>query len=172
MPNWVNAYYSITKDIKVNYSINCCEIRFYLSTNQKQIKMKKFNQVITVEVSVDSIADLLLSSFKEDFKYKEATVEAIIGSALNSKKIGYIFNSLNGYSNDINYIVGETVNCSKQVSVRKEVGVERSYQAIGECKIISIDLYAENKLEVEYNSYTQNGELVKDSLFVNHETCK
>ena len=77
--------------------------------------MKRFNKTITVEIQVDSIAQQLLSTINPEFKHREELVESIIGTALNSNSMLYIYNSLNGFTNDINFAVGDTVFCEKKI---------------------------------------------------------
>ena len=75
--------------------------------------MKQFNQVITVEVSVDSIAQQLLKTFSSEFKHADALAETIVSTSLDKGTISFLYNSLNGYSNDINFKVGDMITCSE-----------------------------------------------------------
>ena len=76
--------------------------------------MKKFNKTITVQVSVDSIAEKLFAEVNEKFAHRDMLVEAIIGSS-NERQLGFIYNSLNGYSNEVNYTVGQQVICTDTI---------------------------------------------------------
>ena len=74
--------------------------------------MKKFNQVITIEVGIDSIAQQLLSQINPEFKHREILAEAIIGVHVenyDAQKLTYLYNSLNGFTSDINFKVGDFV---------------------------------------------------------------
>ena len=73
--------------------------------------MKRFNQEVNISISVDSIAQKMLESMDQYFRYKENVVEAVISSMLHSGDIHYIFNALNGYTNDIDFKVGDYVYC-------------------------------------------------------------
>lgn len=73
--------------------------------------MKRFNQEINISISVDSIAQKMLENMDQSFKHKENVVEAVIGSMLDSGNIHYVFNALNGYTNDIDFKVGDYVYC-------------------------------------------------------------
>jgi hypothetical protein len=78
--------------------------------------MKKFNKVIQVEVSVDTIAEKLLETMAPDFKHREQVVEAIIGAMVEHEelhKIAPLYNALNGFSNDINFKAGDKVKLNK-----------------------------------------------------------
>ena len=74
--------------------------------------MKQFNKVISIEVSVDSIAKRLLDTLPEDYKHRELVTEAIIGpmaSNNNMHAIGVLFNALGGFTNELNFQVGNVV---------------------------------------------------------------
>jgi len=136
--------------------------------------MKQFNKTISVEVSVDSIANNLLSNMKEDFKHKELVVEAIIGSALEKGGLGYIYNSLNGFNNEINFQVGDAVISTDRtyLGTKDETGkVERNHQEIGPCSVKEINIYADRKLLVEYSTYNRSGEFVVEQEWVYHKNC-
>lgn len=131
--------------------------------------MKKFNQVITVEVSVDSIAQLLLQSMSADFKHKELVAETIIGSSLNAGNISYVYNALNGYTNEIDFKVGEEVECSED-KWDYENGEEKRI-SIGKCLIKSIDLYQRDKLTVEFTKTRKDGTKYVTQTTVSHLKC-
>jgi hypothetical protein len=124
--------------------------------------MKKFNQVIKIEVSVDAIADQLLSNISVDFKHRDSLVEVIIGNALqNNIAMTQMYNALNGHSNDIDFKIGEAVTCTET----EWSGDKR--QVIGCCTIININLHSAEKLEVSFiNSVGK-----KTSKWVKHTSC-
>lgn len=138
--------------------------------------MKQFNQNIQVQVSVDSIANKLLSTMKEEFEHRDMLVEAIIGSALNSGTLLYIYNALNGFGNEINFQVGQIVECTKNIYRNAPVpGVDNpwksQYVPIGTCEIVEIDLYRSDKLRVHYCYELENGNTKEDSMWVEQTTC-
>jgi hypothetical protein len=108
--------------------------------------MKSFNQVITVKVSVDTIAKNLLNQINSDFKHRELIVESIIGGMLNEDVLGYLHNSLNGYTEEINFKVGDKVKTDRG-GIMHYVGNDRKEFNQGTVK--DIDHYKRNKLLIE-----------------------
>ena len=142
--------------------------------------MKTFNKVIKVEVGVDSIASKLLATMNSDEKHAELVVESIIGSMLASRtsdlQISSLFNALNGYNNDINFEVNDEVLCTSKdyiygISSEAESGYSREYIKIGSCKVVEIDLYATDKLTIEYSAFDSKGQKRAFTKVVNHATC-
>jgi hypothetical protein len=138
--------------------------------------MKKFNQTIKVEVEVDMIAEKLLSEFKEDFKHREILTESIIGTALDKGTISYIYNSLNGFSGEINFKVGDVVICSETYHkaydmVNGEIVEVRKWVPINICKVVEINLYSSEKLCVEFEFLTSEGKMLTTKKWVDHRKC-
>lgn len=142
--------------------------------------MKKFNQVIKVEVSVDEIAKKLLDTFQGEYAHRELLAETIIGTALHNGTLGYVYNSLNGFSADIDFKVGQIVDCKETVwQYRVKPGTvdadtpeyDRRAYPIGESKIIDIDVYRDKKLKIEYQVMSGKGEWSTDTGWVNHTEC-
>lgn len=135
--------------------------------------MKKFNKTIMVAISVDQIAIELEKVIKPDFKHKESLVEAIIGTLLHHEEsLGFVMNALHGWSNELEFMVGEEISCSEKC--RNEfVEVTRKYKRveIGACKIVEIDPYRpDDKLKVSFIE-DQEGEQVKVEQWVDHLLC-
>jgi len=124
--------------------------------------MKKFNQSIKVEVEVDAIAEQLLSTINPEFKHREQVVESIIGNAIREKSMTtQIYNSLNGFSNEINFKVGDIVKCSRGLYDQDKKG--------NICRVIDVNIYNHyDKLRVEY--YNSKGEL--NEQWVSHSYCE
>lgn len=139
--------------------------------------MKKFNQVISVEVSVDSIAEQLLSQMNPEFKHKELVVESIIGPLLYKDNLSYLYNALNGYTNDIDFKVGEEVMCQDKIytftrdAATGELSEQSKYITMGIAKIVSIEPYRRKNLELEYNVLTKSGEIRKQTDYYSHLNC-
>jgi hypothetical protein len=143
--------------------------------------MKKFNQTISVEVSVDSIAEKLWSTFDPNFAHAELLTESIIGSNLESGKLGYVYNALNGFNNDIDFQVGQTVDCKESIySWVPEVDsststlkgtYRREYMPLGKATIVEINLYKSDKLLVEYNTLNSKGDYITETKWVDHRAC-
>lgn len=142
--------------------------------------MKKFNQVITVEVSVDSIAQQLLSTMKEDFKHSELLTEAIIASSLDKGNISYVYNSLNGFTNEIDFKIGDEIRVKdEEYTYYTEKGeiVDSSVRGggfvVGVVK--DINIYKSDKLFVEMYLVDRNGSrnynIRIKTDWVNHGNC-
>ena len=140
------------------------------------MKLPKFNKEITVTVDVDQIFNRLVDTFPADYKHKELVSHAIVGTAINNGGIGYVYNALNGYSPELDFAIGDMVICSSKR--RREVirtEGEKSQRIIGEigaCKVIGIDLYRDDKLQVEFEQDNYNGTAKeKDTEWVSHKDC-
>jgi hypothetical protein len=135
--------------------------------------MKSFNKVIQVEVSVDTIAHNLLETMHDSFPHREMVVEAIIGSASNHQ-LGLLYNSLNGYTNDINFKVGDMIvpKDIKAYGYWDGVVQSESYRSILEAKIIEIDIYAQDKIKIEYAIPNSKGEFKPATKWISHIGCE
>lgn len=125
--------------------------------------MRKFNQVITIEVSVDAIAEQLLSAMKDDYKHKELVTESIIGSSFSAGKLGFVYNALNGYTNEIDFKVGDVIYCKDDYYTYNEIvnGVPERLGGgkridIGIAEVIDVNEYADKKLQIRYIVLTHN----------------
>ena len=137
--------------------------------------MKKFNKVITIEVAVDSIAEQLLSTLSPDFKHRELVVEAIIGTGVDKNTLSYVYNAMNGFSPEIDFKVGDIVMSEHTEYMYKtedsRVKGNSQSEAIGQCKVINIDLYTKDKLQVEYVYYNRAGTTEPKTAWVKHTNC-
>lgn len=138
-------------------------------------KLKKFNQQIQVTVEVDSIAEKLMETFPGDYKHREELTETIVGSMLTSGHIGYLYNSLNGFNNDIDFQIGDKVMCEakKWTNVPNATGDKfvEEQQPMGEAEVININLFSDNKLCVKYTKVNSRGETISDTNWVSHKKC-
>jgi hypothetical protein len=133
--------------------------------------MKRFNKVITIEVSVDSIAEQFLAAIDPEFKHRELLAEAAIATALEKGTLGYFYNALNGYSAEVNFKAGDKIICTEAKYFRKEPGGEDSRQQLGNCTVLEVNEYADNKLKVQYTSYTSGGSARQSEEWVKHTNC-
>jgi len=130
--------------------------------------MKNFSQVITVEVSVNSIANLLLDSMSPEFKHRENVVESIVGRMMNDNSLSYLYNSLNGYSTSIDFQIGDEVKCSDRFRVYgywTPESIEQSntvYGSVESARVIEINEYSDKKIRIEYLVPNKKG---------GHDTC-
>jgi len=161
-------------------------------------QLPKFDGVIQIEVSVDAIYQKLLGEFPEEYKHREMVSHAIIGSAQEKDTLHYIYNALNGFTQDINFQVGDIVECTekyryerydaKQETEVGEIIIDAPNKtavdyvpnwktrriAIGKCKVLKINLYAKDKLKVEfmgYDSYSPKDAASKKTSWVDHKNC-
>ena len=128
--------------------------------------MKVFNKTIKVEVSVDAIANQLLQQIVDNNPHREMIVETIIQTAINNDTLNYLYNSLNGYTNEINFNIGDFVECTEHVY--QYIESEQKYISIGNCTIVEIDIYRNNKVRVEYDKYKKDGNIGRESSWVSH----
>lgn len=109
--------------------------------------------------------------FKDDEKHSDMVTETIIECMMNSDKITYLYNSLNGFSNEVNFKVGELINSKDTTRFRKEGQESAEYQEIGDCEIIEIDQYRREKLSVKFDTYDSDGKLSSRTTWVDHIKC-
>jgi hypothetical protein len=164
-----------------------------------QPRLPEFNEVIKIEVEVDAIYHKLMSEFPEDYKHKEIVAHAIIGSANDRGGLGFIYNALNGYSNDIDFQEGDIVICTeddrierydankedengepiKVVSVEEDNNEPRwKYRSvpIGLCRVNKVNMYGVKKLTVEAMGYSakydaSHNKYALQHYLVDHKTC-
>jgi len=136
--------------------------------------MKTFNKSIKIEVRVDMIAKKLLNSMKEDNPHRELVTEAIIGSALNTDTVHFLYNALNGYTGEVNFEEGQLVSTEVQVY---DYGMEpiegearkQQYRPIGDAKIVEIDEYRrDEKVKIEFVSVNYQNRKSLTTQWVNH----
>lgn len=118
----------------------------------KKRTLKKFNKTIRVEVSLDSIAQKLFDSLKDDVN-KHLITEQIIGVLDNVDRIDSLYNALNGVIPTIDFSVGDPVLCEEKYHNGKE------RVTIGEATVVEIDEFARNSnVKVQYSAIKLNSE--------------
>ena len=136
--------------------------------------MKKFNQVISIEVPVQSIADLLLNNLHPDFQHKEIVAEAIVGRMMSDNSLGYLYNSLNGYPCNIDFQVGDEVSSEMGLRIYgywTPESIEKNdtvYGNVVNARVIEIDPYRDSKLKIEFYVPNKKGEYDTRKEWVNH----
>ena len=140
--------------------------------------MKNFNKVITVEVSVDSIANQLLQTLSPEFKHREMVTEGIIGRMLSSDMHGLsiLYNSLNGFTQEIDFQVGEVVkvenlNFYGYWFANTDGNLKESREKVSEGVVKSIDIYSDKKIELEFNVPDSKGQMKTNTQWVSHTNC-
>lgn len=141
--------------------------------------MKQFNEIISVQVSVDMIAHQLREVIDKDFKHRDLLTEAIIATTKNDNTLGNIMGALAGYRLNLNFAVGDTVICSIPSRV---VATQRNLQGriedstkekIGQCVVTDIDEFrSKEKVRVKFKQdswYHDKTEEVE--IWVDHTAC-
>lgn len=137
--------------------------------------MKSFNQVITVQVSVDSIANQLLEAMNPEFKHRELVTEAVIGRMMNDNSLSYLYNSLNGYNNSIDFQIGDevsSVNGFRAYGYWTPESIEKNdtvYGSVKNGKVVEINEYADKKIKIEYQIPTKTGDFTTQFQWVDHK---
>ena len=151
------------------------------STQPKQLK--KYNEAIKVEVEVDVIADDLLSKMDKEFPHAHMLVDTIMGHAMmdgSKTMLKQIWTNLAGYTNEIDFTVGQDVTCSSTVYKYYKVDGEEGdmpkydskYEEIGACYIKEIDVYRVDKVKVVYHATNSKGITEEQTKWVSHRNLK
>lgn len=143
-------------------------------------KLKRFNKVINIEISVDSIAEKLMETIKEDNPHKEIIVNAIIGNLEAEGRLGQLYNSLNGWEDKLDFEVGQMVNCIDTIwdytendDIDGVIQGDSTSRPIGVAKIIEINEYSNNRqLKLEYEILTKKGDSETRREWVHHKRCE
>jgi hypothetical protein len=158
--------------------------------------MPRFNETISIQINVDSIYDKMLELLPDNYKHREVVAHAIIGTGIEAGNIGYVYNALCGFTNAIDFKEGDVVICVEKerrerydANKEEEDGKIKAFEGahdidtykpnwktrmvpIGKCKIKRINLYAADKLQVEFltdSSYSSTPEM--KTAKVNHKNC-
>lgn len=141
--------------------------------------MKNFNKEIQITVTANEIAAKLLNEMNPEFKHKEMVVEAIIGSA-NTRILTNIYNTLNGFTLDINFKVGDKLVQNSKGSLtarmykKDETGAivpinpENEWVRVTNAEVVAIDEYADKKINVSFTYMMSNGSENTKEEWVNH----
>lgn len=138
--------------------------------------MKKFNTQISIEVEVDAIANKLLLTFDKENPHAEMMTETIIESMLHSKHVHYLYNNLNGWTNELDFKVNQLVNCSAThygyqalpTGENTETLYKHVSYKIGAATIRSINIFKTDDVGVEFTGLDSKGEKVQIFAQVNH----
>jgi len=167
-----------------------------LAMGEVESNLPAFNQTIEIKVDVDSIYKKMMDTLPEDYKHKEILAHAIVGSAVRNGGIGYIYNALNGFTNDIDFRVGDQVICTAEERTEGyDANLEDVYGtplkrefaeavseykpnwktrqvAIGKCVVKEVDMYGENKLIVTFDNWNHYDKKNKPyDMAVDHKKC-
>lgn len=159
-------------------------------SQQPAIQLPAFTEVIKIEVEVSDIFNRLRDEFPSDYKHRDLVCHAIIGTAVKSQTVGYIYNALNGYSPIIDFQVGDMVVCTEEeryerydANLEGETvsSLEEEYKpnwklrevTIGVCEVVEIDLYSPRKLKVRFtqDSRWKDDKKEETEKWVSHKNC-
>lgn len=129
--------------------------------------MKKFNRTITVSVSLDAIANKVLSTLDKTNPNRELIAETIVGCIANSGEyhIALLYNSLAGWNEEINIEEGKQYSCNVKALDFYPRRKPNEYEGII-VKVSRIDKYRASHQVYVTCSYTGlNGKLLA------HEQC-
>jgi hypothetical protein len=147
------------------------------AVSQPTNQLYKFTETIKMELEVQEIHEMMMATLPEDYKHKEILSHAIIGAAAETNTLVYVWKALNGLSNEINYKVGDIIMCTEEERYEEYFdNDECKYRkvAIGECKVVEINLYKGDKLKVEFQGYSNYGskrDLCNRDCWVSHKNC-
>lgn len=139
-----------------------------MSTTQAT-QLKSFNQTISIEVSIDSIAQKMASMMNPEDPHTNLLVNVVVGQAVANSRtldLGRIFNAMNGHVDRLDFEVGQELFCEEDVhSYLFSKGGSR--HKIGPCKILTVDpLKDGDTIKVEYTTMNYNGKVVQDQRWV------
>ncbi len=119
-----------------------------------QQELKKFNQDIQVTLSVDSIANQMMKAMDSNNPHSALIVNTVIGTSLNTGKLGFLYNALNGWVDEINVTAGKHYLIPGKYLNMYRVEDQVKAQDI-EVLVLEIDEYRDTeKIRVQY-SYMQ-----------------
>jgi hypothetical protein len=136
--------------------------------------MKKFTEVISIEVPVQSIADLLLDNMHPDFQHKELVTEAIVGRMMADGSLSFLYNSLNGYPCNVDFQVGDLVRSQNGFQVYgywTPESIEKNdsvYGYVYNAEVVEINPYSNEKLRIKYEIPNKNGSFDTSVKWVKH----
>ena len=141
-------------------------------------KIKRFNKDIEITISVDSISDKLMATLDSDYKHNIGLVNTVMGVFVEKGKVTYLYNALNGFTNDIDFKISDVIDCQqntwKYTPVTKDDGstvFEQKQLPIGKAVVVDIDLYTNSKVRVEYTTFNKMGEPKVETEWVDHRKC-
>lgn len=84
-----------------------------MENNNKNYALRKFNETITIQVQLDTVAEMLYSKMNQNDPLAIPITEQIIGSMRHAPNgISRLYNALIGYPNQCSYKVGDVVYVS------------------------------------------------------------
>ncbi|HEY4065164.1 MAG TPA: hypothetical protein VGM30_24850 [Puia sp.] len=144
--------------------------------------MKKFNKIITMEVSVDRVAEKLLKSIDPSSPHAELIAETTIGILVERGGIGYLLDSLNGWKEEIDikegtiYLInGKHLELHGFDTDKNMEENKLTRESLFEVEALQVSEFRDNKdkILVSYSYWMANRSLPqKSTAWVNHMDLK
>lgn len=135
--------------------------------------MKKFNKVVSVDMSADSVAKMFLDSQAFLFDNKETFIECIVGTAIEKGTLGTIIMGFMGTVPECQLMVGQDVWCNNSVwdyhtENSRELGNSES-RDVGFATIVDVNPYARECYQIQFTKTKSSGDtyLSKDWVTAN-----
>lgn len=123
--------------------------------------MKKFNKVVSVDMSADVIAEMFLNSQAFLFDNKETFIECIVGTAIEKGTLGTILGGFMGVVPKCKYAVGTDIICNNNTydfhTIESQEKNDSVRRVIGAAIIIDTDVYSDKPYHIEYWKTHNNG---------------
>lgn len=144
--------------------------------------MKRFNEIITLQVEVDTIADKLLTSLDRENPHAELIAETTVGLLLHRGGLGMLYQSLNGWKLEINIEVGtkylipvKTLTLVRYDTERNQTNLQLSVDDMIEVTAKEVQPYRDSreKILVTVQYYRESyPEIYTAEVWVNHLNLK
>jgi hypothetical protein len=113
--------------------------------------MKKFNQIVQVSFSVDTVATMILDKISPEFAHRELLVESIIAPLIindngsDRKRLGHVISALFGHEPKLDFEIGQEMYCKDNLYINGD------YVEIGPCKVIEVAPFRDsNQVKIEF----------------------
>ena len=125
--------------------------------------MKKFNKVVSVDMSADVIAEMFLNSQAFLFENKEAFIETVIGTCLEKGTLGTVLGGFLGVVPKCHFELDTVVYCTAQTydysTKESQENNDSVSREIGEATIIGLNPYAYECYQILYVKYKSDGSI-------------
>lgn len=138
--------------------------------------MKKFNKVVSVDMSADSVAKMFLDSQAFLFDNKETFIECIVGTAIEKGTLGTIIMGFMGTVPECPLHVGQEVWCSNSIwdyytDNSRESGHSES-RDVGFATIVGVNPYARECYQIQFNKTKSSGDIYLSTDWVSANSIK
>jgi len=138
--------------------------------------MKKFNKNVSVDMSVDVIAEMFLNSQAFLFENKETFIETIVGTCLEKGTLGIVLGGFLGVVPKCNLAIDTVVHCTKKVydysTEESRENQDTVIREIGEATIIEHNPYAKECYKIVHARYKIDGSIYWADQWVSAESVE